>query len=68
MSFAGEVRAEVRRTINDRDKKFACLYGILLYTRVFTEEQISIQTESSVVSELIPELFSSVFGHAPLLP
>ena len=62
MSFADEVRAEVRRTINDMDKRFACLYGILLYTRVFTEEQICIQTESSEVSALVPELFSSVFG------
>ncbi|MGN0630463.1 MAG: DNA-binding protein WhiA [Ruminococcus sp.] len=66
MSFAGEVRTEVRRTINDRDKKFACLYGILLYTRVFTWEHISVQTESRVVSELVPELFSSVFGQSPL--
>lgn len=66
MSFAGEVRTEVRRTINDRDKKFACLYGILLYTRVFTREHISVQTESRVVSELVPELFSSVFGQSPL--
>ncbi|MDD6268706.1 MAG: DNA-binding protein WhiA [Oscillospiraceae bacterium] len=62
MSFADEVRTEVRRTINDMDKRFACLYGILLYTRVFTEEQICIQTESSEVSALVPELFSSVFG------
>lgn len=62
MSFADEVRTEVRRTINDMDKRFACLYGILLYTRVFTEEQIYIQTESSEVSALVPELFSSVFG------
>lgn len=62
MSFADEVRVEVRRTINDMDKRFACLYGILLYTRVFTEEQICIQTESSEVSALVPELFSSVFG------
>lgn len=68
MSFAGEVRTEVRRTINDRDKKFACLYGILLYTRVFTKEHISIQTESHEVSKLIPELFSSVFGQSPEPP
>lgn len=68
MSFAGEVRTEVRRTINDCDKKFACLYGILLYTRVFTKEHISIQTESHEVSKLIPELFSSVFGQSPEPP
>lgn len=62
MSFANEVRVEVRKTINDRDKKFACLYGILLYSRVFTEKQICFQTESSEVAALVPELFKSVFG------
>lgn len=58
MSFANEVRVEVRKTINDRDKKFACLYGILLYSRVFTEKQICFQTESSEVAALVPELLS----------
>lgn len=62
MSFADEVRFEVRKTINDRDKKFACLYGMLLYSRVFTKNQICLQTESADVSSLVPELFSSVFG------
>lgn len=62
LSFANEVRAEVRKTINDRNKKFACLYGILLYSRVFTGKQICFQTESHEVSALVPELFQSVFG------
>lgn len=62
MSFSNEVRAEVRRTINDRDKRFACLYGILLYCRIFTESNICIQSESAEVASLVPELFRSVFG------
>lgn len=61
MSFSDEARHEVRRTINDRDKRFACLYGMLLYTRVFTEKQLSLQSESEEVAELVPELFRSVF-------
>lgn len=67
MSFADEVRVEVRKTINDRDKKFACLYGLLLYSRVLTKNQICLQTESSEVSSLVPELFGSVFGKRPEL-
>ncbi len=63
MSFSDEVRSEVRRTINDRDKRFACLYGMLLYTRIFTEKQICLQSESEDVAELVPELFRSVFHH-----
>lgn len=62
MSFSDEVRTEIRRTINDRDKRFACLYGMLLYTRVFSDSQICIQSESTEVASLVPELFKSVFG------
>ena len=62
MSFSNEIRAEMRRTITDRDKRFACLYGILLYCRVFTEKQICIQSESDEAAALVPELFHSVFG------
>lgn len=62
MSFSDEVRTEIRRTINDRDKRFACLYGMLLYTRIFSDSQICIQSESAEVASLVPELFKSVFG------
>jgi DNA-binding protein WhiA len=62
MSFSNEVRAEVRKTITDRDKQFACLYGMLLYCRVFTKQQIVLQSESAVVGALVPALFHAVFG------
>ncbi len=65
MSFSDEVRTEIRRTINDRDKRFACLYGMLLYTRLFNETQICIQSESAEVAELVPKLFRTVFGAEP---
>ncbi len=65
MSFSDDVRAEIRRTINDRDKRFACLYGILMYCRVFTEDKIVVQSESEEVGALVPELFHSVFGITP---
>lgn len=61
MSFSNEVRQEIYRTIIDRDKKFSCLYGILLYCRTFTEKQIVIQSENSTFAKLITELFHSVF-------
>lgn len=65
MSFSDDVRREVRRTINNHDKRFACLYGILLYSRIFTQDQICVQSESDEVAALIPELFQSVFGFCP---
>ncbi len=67
MSFANEVREEIARGINDRDRQFACLYGILLYCRTFSAEQIVLQTENAVLSNLLPTLFRTVL-HIQLEP
>jgi len=64
MSFANAVREEITRGINDRDRQFACLYGILLYCRTFTETEIILQTESDVLAKLLPELCHNVL-HTP---
>ena len=67
MSFSNDVRTEIAKSIIDRDRQFACLYGVLLYCRTFTAEQIVLQSESDVYAKLIPSLFQSVF-HWKLLP
>lgn len=46
MSFSNDVREEIARSITDRDRQFACLYGILLYSRIFTPQQVVLQSES----------------------
>lgn len=61
MSFSNDVRAEIARSITDRDKQFACLYGVLLYCRTFTREQVVLQSESPVFAKLMPTLFRAVF-------
>lgn len=61
MSFSNDVREEIARSIIDRDRQFACLYGILLYCRIFTKEQVVLQSESPVFARLVPVLFRSVF-------
>lgn len=61
MSFSNDVREEIARSIIDRDRQFACLYGILLYSRIFTEKQVVLQSESSVFARLMPTLFRAVF-------
>lgn len=61
MSFSNEVREEIAKGMIDRDRQFACLYGILLYSRIFTKEQIILQSESPVFAKLIPMLFRAVF-------
>lgn len=61
MSFSGDVREEIARSITDRDRQYACLYGVLLYCRTFTEQQIVLQSESPVFARLMPTLFRAVF-------
>lgn len=61
MSFSNEVREEIAKGMIDRDRQFACLYGILLYSRIFTKEQIILQSESPVFAKLMPMLFRAVF-------
>lgn len=59
------MREEITGTINDKEKRFACLYGMLLFCRVLEPERISFQTESEAAAELFRELFSKVFGVMP---
>lgn len=62
MTFSNIIREEICRTINDKERKFSCLYGILLFSKIFSQKKIIIQTESTVLAGLLPELFRSVFG------
>ena len=61
MSFSNEVRKEICSGITDKDKRFACLYGMLLYCRHLSSERISFQSKSSTVSAAFAELFRRVF-------
>lgn len=61
MSFSGRVREEICSSINDKDKKFACLYGMLLFCRDLTPERICFQTESRNSSENFGRLMKSIF-------
>ncbi len=48
--------------MTDRDRKYACLYGMLLFCRSFTADSIVFQTENDVVSELFCSLSDNVIG------
>lgn len=61
MSFSNKVREEIGNTINDKDKRFACLYGILLFGRTLSREKICFQTESTTTADIFASLFRSVF-------
>jgi len=61
VSFSNDVRIEISASVNDKEKRFACLYGMLLFCRTLTEKHICFQSESSVTSELFGRLYKAVF-------
>ena len=60
MSFSQDVRQALKRTILDKDQAFSCLYGILLYSRVFTSEQINKKNQSETIMNMLPQLIKTV--------
>lgn len=65
MSFSDEVRNEICANINDKDKRFACLYGMLLFSRTLTKERICFQSKSCKAADTFAELFAAVFKYTP---
>lgn len=65
MSFSNDVRREICSAVSDNDKRFACLYGMLLFCRTLSPEHICFQTESSVTAEFFGVLFRNVFRYSP---
>jgi len=65
MSFSNDVRREICSAVSDNDKRFACLYGMLLFCRTLSPEHICFQTESSVSADFFSVLFRNVFRYSP---
>lgn len=59
MSFSYDVKKELCSGITDKDKQYACLYGMLLFCKQFSFEQITLQTEH----ELSAKLFETLANH-----
>lgn len=62
MSFSYSVKKELCSVITDRDRKYACLYGMLLFCRNFSADSIVFQTENDMVCELFCKLADDVLG------
>ncbi len=60
-SFSNDVKKELVAVITDKDKRYACLYGILLYCKNLSEKRIAFTTESSVFAYMFKDLIKSVF-------
>lgn len=62
MSFSYSVKKELCNLMTDKDRKFACFYGMLLFCKNFTADNILFQTENDVVCELFCSLADDVLG------
>ena len=62
MSFSHSVKKELCSVITDKDRKYCCLYGMLLFCRIFSAEAIVFQTENNEVCELFRRLADDVIG------
>ena len=62
MSFSYSVKKELCSVMTDRDRKYACFYGMLLFCRCFTADSIVFQTENELTSKLFCSLADDVLG------
>ena len=62
MSFSYSVKKELCSVITDKDRKYCCLYGMLLFCRIFSAEAIVFQTENYEVCGLFRRLADDVIG------
>lgn len=63
MSFAGEVKKELSKAdISASSLRLAECYGLLLYSRTFSEAEIKLKTESMCVAERFSDHMSQLFG------
>lgn len=62
MSFSYSVKKELCSVMTDRDRKYACFYGMLLFCRSFTADSIVFQTENELTSKLFCSLADDVLG------
>ncbi|MGN0613999.1 MAG: DNA-binding protein WhiA [Porcipelethomonas sp.] len=60
-SFSNDVKKELVSGITDKDKRYACLYGILLYCKNLSADHISFTTESVEFAQMFQVLVRSVF-------
>lgn len=61
MSFSENVRMELRNNINSKDKRTACLYGMLLFGRTLSADRIIFRSKSKTSADTFGELFGRVF-------
>lgn len=61
--FSYNIKSELCKKLTDYDKKYACLYGMLLFSHRFAlNDNISFRTENENISKLFINLVYDIFG------
>jgi DNA-binding protein WhiA len=58
------IKAELIEKLSDRDRRFACLYGMLLAVKRFTANEIVFKTTSARTGETFINLINEAFSNA----
>lgn len=61
MTFSNIVKSELISAVTDNDKRFACLYGMLVFCNKFDEKEICFQSENVSVANFFEKLVLDVF-------
>jgi hypothetical protein len=66
-SFTTDIKKELCTKLTDRDKKYACLYGLLLFSHRFAYyDHKSFRTEFKGLADIFPSLVKNTFGDMPI--
>lgn len=61
MSFSNNVKSELISAVTDYDKKYACLYGMLLFCKRFSSDEICFQSENTDVAGAFYNYMTDLF-------
>ena len=60
MSFSFTVKEEIISSMSNKDKTKACLYGMLLFSKILSDSQILFQTENNIVAEHFTSIITDI--------
>ena len=61
-SFSYTAKKEIAASVTSYEKKYACLYGMMLFCRQFTPESIIFQTENDTTAAMFRRLSDEITG------
>lgn len=64
LSFSNDVKSELISAVTDKDKKFACLYGMIMFCSRLSLSNLCFQSENPDVADMFAGLVSEIFKNS----